>query len=167
MMCYLFVGSYDYVDDLYRLDACRTADLKSIPSVLQPVSTPLNYTTWSAALDSHPDVRFPQWKGSCYCDGMIPFGLRSVLKVFMTVADALEWCIHREGVERVFHYLDDFIIFAPPVSDQCQIDLNALKRFYSWLGTPLAAHKREGATTKLKFLEIEIDTVRGTMNTPS
>ena len=84
----------------------------------------------------------------------------------MTVADALEWCIHREGIERVFHYLDDFIIFAPPVSDQCQIDLNALKRFYFWLGTPLAAHKREGATMKLKFLEIEIDTVRGTMKLP-
>lgn len=43
MTCYFLVGSYEYVDDLCRLDACRTADLKSIPSVLQPVSTPLNY----------------------------------------------------------------------------------------------------------------------------
>ena len=50
MMCYLLVGSYEYVDDPCRLDACRTADLKSIPSVLQPVSTPLNYTAWSSSL---------------------------------------------------------------------------------------------------------------------
>ena len=117
----------------------------------------------------HPEDRLLlgiEWKGSCYCDGMLPFGLRSAPKVFTAVADALEWCIRREGVERVFHYLDDFIIVALPLSDQCQIDLNTLKRVCSWLGVPLAAHKREGPSMKLTFLGIEIDTIRGTLRLP-
>ena len=87
MICYFLVGSYKYVDDLCRLDACRTTDLKSIPSVLQPVSRPLNSVAW---WDSHPDVRFSQWKGTSYCDGMLPFGLKWAPKVFMAVADVLE-----------------------------------------------------------------------------
>ena len=55
----------------------------------------------------------------------------------------IELCIHREGVEKVFHYLDVFIIVAPSVSDQCQIDLNALERVCFLLGVPLAAHISE------------------------
>ena len=49
-------------------------------------------------------------------DGMLPFGLRSAPKLFTAVADALEWCIHKRGVESIFHYLDDFIVMAPPGS---------------------------------------------------
>ena len=33
----------------------------------------------------------------------------------------------------MFHYLDVFVIAAPPVSDQCQIEMNALKRVcFQW-----------------------------------
>ena len=49
-------------------------------------------------------------------DGMLPFGLRSVPKMFNAVADALEWCIKQEGVEFIFHYLDDFAVVGPPNS---------------------------------------------------
>ena len=43
-------------------------------------------------------------------DGMLPFGLSSAPKIFNSVADALEWCVSREGVEFIFHYLDDFAV---------------------------------------------------------
>ena len=50
---------------------------------------------------------------------MLPFGLRSATKTFTAVADALEWCIVKEGVEFVYHYLDDFVVLGLPDSEQC------------------------------------------------
>ena len=117
----------------------------------------------------HPEDRpllGVEWRGSCFCDGMLPFGLRSAPKVFTAFADALEWCIRREGVERVFHYLDDFIIVGPPASDQCQADLESLERTCSRLGVPLAVHKHDGPATKLTFLGIEIDTMEAILRLP-
>ena len=49
------------------------------------------------------------WNGRLYIDGMLPFGLRSASKIFLAVADALEWCVGQRGVEHIFHYLDDFL----------------------------------------------------------
>ena len=43
-----------------------------------------------------------QWKGALFVDGMLPFGLRSALKIFSAVADTLEWSIHRRGVQSTF-----------------------------------------------------------------
>ena len=91
------------------------------------------------------------WRDQCFCDGMLPFGLRSAPKLFTAFADALEWCIRQEGVENIYHYLDDFIVVGPPCSSQCQTDLDALERTCFRLGVPLAAHKQEGPTTKLTF----------------
>ena len=87
---------------------------------------------------------------------MLPFGLRSAPKIFTAVADALEWCA-REQVSHTYHYLDDFIIIGPPDSDQCRKDLSTLESICTILGVPLAAHKREGPTTCLTFLGIEMD----------
>jgi len=52
-------------------------------------------------------------KGSLIANGMLPFGRRSAPKIFNTVADALEWCTAAEGVEYIYHYLDDFAVFGP------------------------------------------------------
>lgn len=49
-------------------------------------------------------------------------------KIFNALADALEWCIAMEGVEGIFHYLDDFAIIGPPDSDICALHLNTLVR---------------------------------------
>ena len=51
-----------------------------------------------------------EWKGNIYVDAKLPFGLRSAPKIFIAVADALEWCLAAEGVEVVYHYLDDFAV---------------------------------------------------------
>ena len=53
------------------------------------------------------------WRDQCFCDGMLPFGLRSALKLFTAFADALEWCINQKEVGNVYHYLDDFIVVGP------------------------------------------------------
>ena len=64
-----------------------------------------------------------QWENNLYIDGALPFSLRSGPRIFIAVADALEWRARFKGIEHIMHYLDDFLIIAPPGSDQCGRDL--------------------------------------------
>ena len=108
-----------------------------------------------------------QWEGKIYADPMLPFGLRSAPKIFNTVADALEWVLHHQGVNICEHYLDDYIVARPPESPVCQQSLDTLDRVCQGLGVPLADHKREGPTTScLTFLGIEVDTLKGELRLP-
>ena len=99
-----------------------------------------------------------QWEGKIYADPMLPFGLCSAPKIFNAVADALEWVLHHQGVNICEQYLDDYIVAGPPESPVCQQLLDTLDRVFRGLGVALADHKREGPTTCLTFLGIEVDT---------
>ncbi len=66
----------------------------------------------------------------------------------------------KEGVDLIFHYLDDFAVVGPPNSKACQRYLDILTRTCRELGVPLAPEKQEGPSTTLIFLGIEIDTIR-------
>ena len=98
------------------------------------------------------------WEGALYVDTALPFGLRSAPKVFTAVADGLEWRVRLEGLQQVFHYLDDFLIIAQPGSQQCGEELQRLLRVFSKLGVPIAEEKLRGPTVSLTFLGIELDT---------
>ena len=67
------------------------------------------------------------WKEEVYVDAMLPFGLRSTPKIFNAVADALEWCVAKAGVQVLYHYLDDFIVLGPPASELCAEHLQILQ----------------------------------------
>lgn len=68
----------------------------------------------------HHCLQAMQWRGKAYVDPMLPFGLRSAPKIFNALADALNWhLLHQCGIHGVKHYLDDFIIVAPPQSPRC------------------------------------------------
>lgn len=109
-----------------------------------------------------------QWRGKAYVDPMLPFGLRSAPKIFNALADALNWhLLHQCGIHGVKHYLDDFIIVAPPQSPRCQEALSIFEHECSRLGVPLANHKKDGPTTRLTFLGIEIDSVAGELHLPA
>ena len=107
-----------------------------------------------------------RWRGQLYVDAMLPFGLRSAPKLFNALADALEWCLRRNGVHRVWHYLDDFVVVGRPESVECHHFLETMKEVCSRLGVPLAVEKVEGPSSCLTFLGIEIDTVEGTLRLP-
>ena len=55
-----------------------------------------------------------QWKGAVFIDTCLPFGLRSVPKLFNTLADLLAWIMRQHGVQPLLHYLDDFLTVGPP-----------------------------------------------------
>ena len=106
------------------------------------------------------------WKNLVYVDGMLPFGLRSAPKIFNAVGDALEWCIHKQGVASVYHYLDDFVVIGPPGSSVCQEYLHILETECAYLGVPLAPEKREGPSPVITFLGITIDILQCQLRLP-
>ena len=67
-----------------------------------------------------------RWKDAVYVDPMLPFSLQSAPKLFNAVADALEWHVHHQGVQHIFHYLDDFIVVG--ATEQCAEALFILDR---------------------------------------
>ena len=107
-----------------------------------------------------------EWKGRLYVDPMLPFGLRSAPKIFNALADGLEWHLRDQGISNIFHYLDDFIVVAPPDSRECAEALAIIRQACTRLGVPLAEHKQEGPTTCLTFLGIEVDTTASQLRLP-
>ena len=114
---------------------------------------------------SPPPLQVMKWDGQLYIDPMLPFGLRSAPKIFNVVADA--WHLHRTQIQFIRHYLDDYIIIAPPSSNQGVHDLQLLLRECTRLGVPVVAHKTCGPATCLTFLGIEIDTEDGELRLPA
>ena len=88
-----------------------------------------------------------------YMDTVLPFGLRSALKIFNALADALEWTTLTRGAK---HYLDDFVTTGHPHTPECKQNLDLLVDTCRLLGFPLAVDKRE--VSCLNFLGIEVDT---------
>ena len=61
------------------------------------------------------------------------------------------------------HYLDDFIIYGPPGSNQCAEQFHPTLKLCERLGVPLASEKLEGPTEYLTFLGIKVDTSAGVL----
>ncbi len=111
----------------------------------------------------HPDDRHllgMRWQGALYIDCVLPFGLRSAPKIFNAVADALQWILICQGVQHIYHYLDDYLCIAPPPGPQGDMggQLPLMVDVCNKLGIPLALEKVAGPATCLTFLGIEIDT---------
>ena len=107
------------------------------------------------------------WNGEYFVDAMLPFGLRLAPKIFTAVADALEWCARQRGsIPFIDYYLNNLIIVGPPYSELCSRGLAILEAECDALGVPLASKKREGLSTQLTFLGIQIDTATGQLSLP-
>ena len=100
------------------------------------------------------------WNNNIYIDTYLPFDLRSAPKLFNNLAALLSWIVEAKGVSPILHYLDDFLILAPPSSNTCLTNLNTVKEVCSQLGIPLALEKLEGPSQSLTFLGIALDTKR-------
>ena len=117
----------------------------------------------------HPDDR-PllgiRWEGSTFVDNVLPFGLRSAPTIFSAVADAAQWMLVQRGIQRILHYLDDFV-FVEADWASAQRAKGELCALFRTLGLPLEPSKLEGPDTCLTFLGIEVDRVRLQLRLPS
>ena len=98
------------------------------------------------------------WRSRTYINRALPFGLRSVPKVFSAVADAIAWVLHCQGVHYQLHYLDNFLFFGAPATSEATATLSLVTNVFQHLGIPVAAHKTEGPASCVTFLGILIDT---------
>ena len=97
---------------------------------------------------------------------MLPFGLQSTPIIFTAFADALQWLIQKQGVESIFHYLDNFITVGKPGSPECEINMKIMEQMCKDTGNPVEEDKCEGPATTIRFLGIELDTVAMEMRLP-
>lgn len=107
-----------------------------------------------------------QFDGKLYVDAALPFGLRSAPKLFTALADGLLWIMSRHGIKAVLHYLDDYIFFGSPETQECAEALKIALQLCQRLGVPVSKLKVEGPTTTLAFLGILLDTVTMELRLP-
>ena len=79
-----------------------------------------------------------RWQGEEYLDRALPFGLRSVPKIFSAVVDALIWIMFNRGVSHGVHYFDDFLFFGRPHAEECAGNLALALNTCRVLGVPVA-----------------------------
>lgn len=108
-----------------------------------------------------------EWRGAVYVDRALPFGLRSAPKVFTAVADGLAWAMVCRGIEDFIHYLDDFFFCSSATSSACREALRTAVPLCTELNLPIAQDKREGPSTCVTFLGIEIDSVAQELRLPA
>ena len=104
------------------------------------------------------------WRNQEFVDCVLPFGLCSAPKIFNVVADTLQWMVCQQGVEWIYHYLDDFVCLGTPKSEECHWALAVLLSVCSELQIPVAREKTEGPSTTLLVLGIECDTITMQIN---
>ena len=75
-----------------------------------------------------PIVTGDDMERKIYVDTMLPFGLRSAPKIFSALADALEWILLERGVSVCLHYLDGFLTVGRANSEECEHNLQLIKR---------------------------------------
>ena len=107
------------------------------------------------------------WENELYMDTVLPFGLRSAPKIFTAIADALECVAKNCGVTFLEHFLDDYITAGAPGSLECDQNLQLLICLCCILNLPLAVPKKDGPTTCIVFLGIQVDTVKMELRLPA
>jgi len=118
----------------------------------------------------HPEDRpllGTKWQDKIFIDAVLPLGLRSAPKNFNAIADALEWIFACSGIYPTHHYLDDFIFFGHPGTNQCADALTTAIASCNKLGVPLALDKLLGPSTVLPFLGIELDSATMELRLPA
>lgn len=65
----------------------------------------------------HPDdcpLQAVRWCDQNFVDPMLPFSVRSAPKILNAIADTLHWHLQWNSIHYLHHFLDNFILLAPP-----------------------------------------------------
>jgi len=102
-----------------------------------------------------------RWQEQYYYEVVLPFGLRTSGYRWEEFAEALHFLLERRlGIQLVIHYVDDFLLVAPPGEFAYATQQRQRVEEYcrSRLRLPFADEKTTGPTTQVVFLGIQIDT---------
>jgi len=86
---------------------------------------------------------------------VLPFGLKSAPALFEMFSTAIEKFIAGEGVESIFHYLDDFLLVS--AKERSMREYESVLRVFKELGVELAQDKLAAPSTRLEFLGLILD----------
>lgn len=86
---------------------------------LKRVSYLIHSLTYELNIGAHLPLTGIHWCNHFYIEKCLPFGLRSVPYPFNLVTEALDEWISRNYfvVQYCFHYVDDFFLAGPPLSN--------------------------------------------------
>ena len=107
-----------------------------------------------------------QWAGKIFFDTRLQFGLCLARKIFMAVADALQWIFRKWGVTWVAYYLDDYITIGSPRPRACKQNFEVMLSCCQRLGVPVSVEKCAGPSSKIVFLGFELDTISMVVRLP-
>ena len=105
-----------------------------------------------------------QWKSADRQS--VTFVLRSALKSFSAVADAVQWILGNNGIRKGLHYLDDIILVAKSLN-LAERQKDILLSMFRKLNIPIQESKLEGLSPCLSSLGIEVDTASFQLHLPS
>ena len=107
-----------------------------------------------------------RWEDKYYYELVLPFGLRTSGYRWEMYAAALHFFFEKHlGVHLVIHYVDDFLLVAPPGDvAAATAQRSSVEALCARLGAPLEHKKSIGPVTRLEFLGIELDTMAMSMH---
>lgn len=92
-----------------------------------------------------------------FTDNCLCFGLRCAPFIFTQITEFLVRCMHKRGFDRVYGYIDDFLIVGSS-REECAHGLDIFLELISELGFLIAREKLEFPSQVIKYLGIIIDT---------
>ncbi|XP_041963284.1 uncharacterized protein LOC121720877 [Alosa sapidissima] len=99
-----------------------------------------------------------KWHRRYYFAVRLTFGCRSSPKIFDTLSEALCWILlNNYKLPFLVHLLDDFLVVIPH-SYPPALGISTLIDIFNKLGVPLSEEKTCGPLSRLKFLDIILDT---------
>ncbi len=101
----------------------------------------------------------PDGKRQFFADVSLPFGHRLSPAIFSNFAQAFNYIAQVFGADRLFNYVDDYLIAQPPGTGLCSWDLGTMDMACELMGYRGKPEKCEGPVTCLSALGIEVDSV--------
>jgi hypothetical protein len=103
------------------------------------------------------------WKSQFYFDKVLPMGLSSSCRHWERVATLAQWIVQQHiGVERMVHYIDDYLLFSTDLQVGAEQRDQSVQLFND-LGVIVANEKVEGPSELLVHLGILVDTASMTI----
>lgn len=106
-----------------------------------------------------------KWRDKFFIDRCLPMGARSSSHIFEEFSSAIHFIAKKIGIERLVHYLDDFLLICRD-HDGCLEYMNLFIGLLNELGVPIALEKTLGPVQCLEFLGYLIDILNQEIRLP-